>query len=424
MATFKYEVCKDRKRKDGTYNVKIRITHNRQVKRLATSVYVTKEDITKGFKIKNQQIIEELEKIIASYRSKCNMLSLYIKDMSMDDLVQVLTRDNSEKTDVDFIGFAKEWIEANSQKPGIGIYKSALNALVKFLGRDRLKFKELNYAFLKSFEDYLGHRRALSLYMGALRHLHNEAKLKYNDEDAGTIRIPWSPFKKYVIPSTPCQRERALDIGLVKAIFDLPYIRNKDGKEKNCLFNFAKDMFMLSFSLMGMNSADLYLCTDIENRVITYNRAKTASRRSDRAKMCVAIPSEITWLYEKYKDVTGKHVFSFYKRYGTYQKFNTGINDGLKKIGKILGIEDLEFYSARHSWASIARNELKVDKATVGEALNHVDKENRVTDIYIKKDFSLINEVNQKVVALIFKTDESFSQHEITSEETGIASLI
>ena len=101
MATFKYEVCQDRKRKDGTYNVKIRITHNRQVKILATSIYVTKEDITKGFKIKNQQIIEELEKIIASYRSKCNMLSLYIKDMSMDDLVQVLTRDNSEKTDVE-----------------------------------------------------------------------------------------------------------------------------------------------------------------------------------------------------------------------------------------------------------------------------------------------------------------------------------
>lgn len=401
MATFKYEVCKDRKRKDGTYNVKIRITHNRQIKRLATSIYVTKDDVTKGFKIKNQQIIEELEKIIISYRSKCNTLSLYIKDMSMDELVNVLTRTNKDNIGVDFINFAREWIENNGQKSSIGIYKSALNALVRFLGRDKLSFKELNYAFLKSFEEYLGQRRAMSLYMGAIRHLYNEAKLKYNDEDADSIRIPWSPFKKYVIPATPSLRERALDISIVREIFMLPYILNKNGEEKQCLYNFAKDMFMLSFSLMGMNSADLYLCTDIENGVITYNRAKTASRRSDRAKMCVAIPSEITWLYEKYKDVTGKHVFSFYKRYGTYQKFNTGINDGLKKIGKILGIEDLEFYSARHSWASIARNELKVDKATVGEALNHVDKENRVTDIYIKKDYSLINEVNRRVVKLV-----------------------
>ena len=401
MATFKYEVCKDRKRKDGTYNVKIRITHNRQIKRLATSIYVTKDDVTKGFKIKNQQIIEELEKIIISYRSKCNTLSLYIRDMSMDELVNVLTRTSEDNIGVDFITFAREWIENNGQKSSIGIYKSALNALVRFLGRDKLSFKELNYAFLKSFEEYLGQRRAMSLYMGAIRHLYNEAKLKYNDEDADSIRIPWSPFKKYVIPATPSLRERALDISIVREIFMLPYILNKNGEEKQCLYNFAKDMFILSFCLMGMNSADLYLCTDIKNGIITYNRAKTASRRLDRAKMCVAIPNEIIWLYEKYKDIAGERVFSFYKRYGSYQKFNTGINDGLKKIGNAIGVDDLEFYSARHSWASIARNELKVDKATVGEALNHVDKENSVTDIYIKKDYSLINEVNRRVVNLV-----------------------
>ena len=33
MATFKYEIFKDRKRIDGTYNVKIRVTHNRKLKR-------------------------------------------------------------------------------------------------------------------------------------------------------------------------------------------------------------------------------------------------------------------------------------------------------------------------------------------------------------------------------------------------------
>lgn len=32
MATFKYEIFKDRKRIDGTYNVKIRVTHNRKLK--------------------------------------------------------------------------------------------------------------------------------------------------------------------------------------------------------------------------------------------------------------------------------------------------------------------------------------------------------------------------------------------------------
>ena len=46
----------------------------------------------------------------------------------------------------------------------------------KILGREKLDFKEINYKFLKSYEEHLGQRRALSLYMGAIRHLHNEAK--------------------------------------------------------------------------------------------------------------------------------------------------------------------------------------------------------------------------------------------------------
>ena len=60
MATFKYEIFKDRKRIDGTYNVKIRVTHNRKLKRIPTSIYVTKEDITKEFKIKSQNDTEKL----------------------------------------------------------------------------------------------------------------------------------------------------------------------------------------------------------------------------------------------------------------------------------------------------------------------------------------------------------------------------
>lgn len=84
--------------------------------------------------------------------------------------------------------------------------------------------------------------------MGAIRHLHNEAKKEYNDEEAGDIKIPWSPFTKYSIPNIICTRERALDADTIRAIYNLPYILTKDKKEKDCRFNFAKDMFILSFA--------------------------------------------------------------------------------------------------------------------------------------------------------------------------------
>lgn len=70
----------------------------------------------------------------------------------------------------------------------------------------------------------------------------------------------------------------------------------------------------------------------------------------------------------------------------------------MKKIGDDLGIDDLEFYAARHTWATIASNEAGVDKYTVHTALNHVDENMRVTDIYIAKSWDSIDAANRKVL--------------------------
>ena len=73
----------------------------------------------------------------------------------------------------------------------------------------------------------------------------------------------------------------------------------------------------------------------------------------------------------------------------------------MKKIGALIGVDDLEFYAARHSWATIAANDAGVDKYTVHTALNHVDDSMRVTDIYIKKSWDPIDQANRKVLDLL-----------------------
>ena len=94
-------------------------------------------------------------------------------------------------------------------------------------------------------------------------------------------------------------------------------------------------------------------------------------------------------------------LFGFYKHYADEKALNRAINIGLKQIGKKLGIDDLEFYAARHSWATIARSAaVGVEKATVHEALNHVEEQMKVTDIYIARDWSVIWDANRKVLAM------------------------
>ena len=97
-------------------------------------------------------------------------------------------------------------------------------------------------------------------------------------------------------------------------------------------------------------------------------------------------------IFEKYKG-EGR-VFNFYKRYATPNIFNKAINTGLKEIAEEVGVDKIQFYAIRHSFATIAVNELKISKYIVNDMLCHVDPAMQVTELYIRKDYGPMNEAN------------------------------
>lgn len=148
-----------------------------------------------------------------------------------------------------------------------------------------------------------------------------------------------------------------------------------------------------------MNSADLYNATEIKGEYITYNRTKTKDRRNDNARMEVRIHPAIKHLVEKYR---GKdYVFNFSERFSNMADLNRSINIGLKEIGAAIGIPNLQFYSARHSMATIAINDLRINKYIVNDMLCHVDQSMKITDLYIKKDYTQVNEANFQLIDYI-----------------------
>jgi len=420
MLTIKAEVQRDKQRSDGTYNVKVRFTQDRKVKRLSSSLFVTSKDLTKSFNFKEGTTVKrEVDKLIQTYQEKCAKLQLEVNHYTLDDILEYLKAERTRTQSIDFIQYCKEWLETTGIK-GKKNYQSALNSFISYLGKEHLKTDEVTSQLLNGFKAHLNLRReklvlqlqkqgkripsnrTVSLYLGSIRHLFNETKKKYNDYDKNIILIPHSPFEHVEVPKQEATRKRALSAETINQILKLPYIRNANGKERICPFNLAKDCFILSFCLMGMNSVDLHSCDEIEDNAITYYRSKTTGRRLDKAKMKVDILPVLSSLMEKYKDHTGRRVFRFYQMYNTANNFNRAINLGLKQIGKMLQVDDLEFYAARHSWATIALNKVGIDKYTVHAALNHVDETMRVTDIYIERDFANENRANAKVVKYVF----------------------
>ena len=420
MLTIKAEIKKSELKVDGTYNVKIRFTLDRKVKRLSTNLFITSKDLTKSLKFKEDTSIKRaIDRLVLYYREQCFKLQLDHNHYSLDEIIEFLNGEQEKQQTIDFIKFSREWIASTTIK-GAPNYTTAINALVRFVGKEELDINLITLDFLESFKAFLNKEReirtkrlmqqgkripsnrSLSLYLISIKKLFNEAKKKYNKKEKNLILIPNSPFMELEIPKQEATRKRAISADIIKKLWKLPYKDMKKGYKSTCHYNLAKNCFILSFCLMGINSADLYNATEMEGYTIVYNRTKTKDRRLDKAQMKVDIPRLILPLVEKYKDKTGKRLFNFYQYYADEKDFNKAINYGLKEICTILEIDDLEYYAARHSWATIALNKAGIDKYIVHAALNHIDDAMKVTDIYIERDFVNENKANAKVVKYVF----------------------
>lgn len=420
MLTINAEVVKNQRQSNECFTVRLRFTLNRKMKRLSTSLFATSKDLTKDFKIKpSSPLKQEVDSLIRGYQNKCAKLQIELNNHTIDDVMNYLDSEYQKQQTIDFIKFSREWIVSTTIK-GAPNYTTALNALVRFTGKEELDVNLITLDFLEKFKLFLNKERetrtkklmqqdkrvpsnrSLSLYLISIKKLFNEAKKKYNKKDRNLILIPNSPFDEFEIPKQEATRKRAISPDIIKKVWKLPYKDMKKGYKSTCRYNLAKDCFILSFCLMGINSADLYNATDMKGNTISYNRTKTKARRLDGAKMMVDIPKIVQPLMDKYRDKTGKRIFNFYQYYADEKGFNKAINYGLKEIGAILEIDDLEYYAARHSWATIALNKVGIDKYIVHAALNHIDDSMKVTDIYIERDFVNENKANAKVVKFVF----------------------
>lgn len=424
MATFKICVFEHHKRTDGKYPVSIRVTWKRQSSYIKTEYYVTDKQIhKKNFALKDIYIINDLNKRIAKYEDlKAHKLGHRIEIYTARELAAYFDKETKPGSDssINFIEFSRNHINKLRQQgrgTTAGTLNRTINSLIDFCqGRERVAITEITAKFLTQYEAYLRSERTMKRknqfgklittkqqplsevsiidYMTDIRLLFNAAMAEYNDEDKDEIRIIHYPFRKYKLKRRPENEKRNLS---PEQLLSIKHVPDTELQLERTIF--ARDMFLLSFYLVGMNFADLYNAERLVNDRITYNRQKTRNRRQDLAFISIKIEPEVMELVEKYRDTSGKRVFCFHSKYTTSHIFSSNVNIGLKEVAKACKIsEPLSTYYARHTWATIARNKCGISKDDVDLALNHVDQGLKVTDMYIEKDWSLIDNANRAVI--------------------------
>lgn len=389
MATITIEIGK--KGKKGVRALSFLVCVGKSKKRIPTELYLNDKEVTdNGKRITNIQKARLVEEMRRKLEDRLFVLSVNMLGQEVDaaTLADMLTARTDE---LEFFAFADEWLERASIK-GKKNYRTMLKSLENHLGRRKLPFSAITYGMLQRYEDYLRDKpRAQSLYLGEIRHLYRQAMKQYNTDYEQVIKN--DPFQRYDVPRQLMKKGvRALTLEELMKIYD--YEGMPGGRAQ-----LARDCFVLSFCLMGMNSADMYEARTIERGVIKYNREKTKDRRSDAAYIEVKVHPVIEKLMKKYSDEA--RVFNFHRRYRDADALNRSINLGLKIISEELGMSNLQFYQARHTFATLSRNMMKFSKSDVDEALNHVGTMD-IADVYIKKDFTIINENNFKLLDEVF----------------------
>lgn len=401
MAIFKAVVR--RPRKDGFWQVYIRVGVGVKVGYITTDKYVTSKGLGKGNEITDPYVLQYCSSLIIEYNDKLNR-----KDTSRWTVRQVVEYLRTADTDLCFSEYARLHIDRmidRGQQRNARNYQLALQHLERFCGTTKVMFDELTSPTVNRWIQTLElTKRAKEMYPVCMRQVFKAAIMEYNDYDNGLIRIKTNPWAKVKIPAADRTEKLAISPELCREFFSAPL---PESKLKSPLPELGRDVAKMILCLAGINTIDLYDLRkeDYQDGRICYRRAKTRKIRRDEAYIEMRVEPILLPLFEKYKaDENDPYLFNFHSRMTTSDSFNANVNTGLRKVCESMGMPKDEWFSAytfRHTWGTVAQNDCGATIDEVAFAMNHSNG-HAVTRGYIKLDFSPAWELNKKVIDFIF----------------------
>ncbi len=402
MAKFKAAIRRNEINSDGKTNIKIRVFHNAKTRYIGTDYYMEPKyfNTTTGRVKPSHPYSKTINAELKSKELEYEKLVLGIENVdrvNIATLIDMLKRPKVLRSD--FFVKLDDVIRSFKKKKSNTwvVYQTTRNTLQKFTGQTELDFSSVDYKFLQKFESWLLEEgkgvNYISIHMRNIRSVFNKAI------DEGLIGLELYPFRRFKIQQRPT-RKRDITIGEIHRIITLEQKKGEDTVVLTEKEEQARDIFLLSFFLIGINMRDLYFLKpdNVKNERLEYVRGKTHKPYS------IKIEPEALYIINRYKDPTGEMLLNFHNQYSNHQSFDKYTNKFLKRVSCKLELdESITTYYARHSWASIAANN-GISKDIIARGLGHGTS--TVTDIYIDFDMQLVDEANRKIIDLVSSNND------------------
>lgn len=377
----------------------LRIANNRKKAELSMGLKISPEELETALSGSSKNI--RLGKVLSAWIMQIKELMLELTDKKQTNmdvkgiravlqerLLGIVANKEEKVTGGNFTAYFQGFIDGKENEGTKGVYKHTLDRIRLFdPDADKKNFENIDLKWLTDFEAFCAKtasKNARNIHLRNIRAVFNNAI----DYEITTVY----PFRRFKIRPEET-RKRSLSAEALRKLFDYPVEEYAE---------IYRDLFKLIFLLIGINCVDLWALKSItKDGRIEYKRAKTGRLYS------IKVEPEAMEIIEKYRGEKG--LLCIADRWSDSRNFRHQLNKALQRIGQVerkgrggkkiitAEFEGVSSYWARHSWASIAYNDLGISKDVIAQALGHSGGET-VTDIYLDKDPRLVDEANRSVL--------------------------
>lgn len=338
MATLKLVIVPAKRLVNGKHKIRVALSHNSNTRYIPTDVIISDGEFKDGMVVNRDDASHlnvKLRNILNYYQNIIDE-TMQLGSYTCSEVIKLLIKEH-RYSNAKFSDAMKEYLEELKEEErhkSEKLYRLACESFIRECGDIFLNM--ITEKDIKTFRRNLEKRHlsptTVRIYMTLVKVVIHFA------EKRKMCRFEDNPFEDITPPSANV-RELDLTIREIKAIRDL-----EAPKYNICV---ARDIFMLSYYLGGMNLVDM-LEVDFRKNYIEYYRQKTKNKKHGESKTAFSIQPEARDIINKYMKKNGKLVFG---KYDTFGKAYSVISRKMDELAELAGIRKrVVFYSARKSF--------------------------------------------------------------------------
>lgn len=345
MATIKLAVLKHTKSKDGSYKIRISIGHRSETHYIVTPYSVNAlSEFDNGIVVRvpnAHEINIKLRNLLNDYEERLERINSP-EDYTCKELRDLLKSMRTHSSKVTFKQvseqYQKELIE-DGRGSYAGMLQNSLRLFFEFTGGD-VFLSEISTITISEFERWLKRKGVSQTYISMTLSMTRTIVNRAIRMQLVTYSV--HPFTYWKRPADP---ERELDI----SVEDVRAIRDAQPRLKKQ--RIARDIFMLSYYLGGINLIDLLEIDFRGVSVLEYTRHKSRNMKLSDKRISFTLQPEAKELISKWMNRnTGRLDFGYKFSYKNFLAYATR---SIKSLAKDIDIQDYRkvcYYTARKSF--------------------------------------------------------------------------